>query len=143
MPVAYTYTPVEGESALSIDIPADANGNAVDDDLQVTLYTNFAKGNRTYSLEISNGARFWLDLTVKGEDTPTSIEGAEVTTYQVAVSENQIYVTNALSTVTLYDAASGQLIRSVAPEVAAQCVYVGTGIYLLTLADAVETVIVQ
>ncbi len=143
VPVAYTYTPVEGESALSIDIPADANGNAVDDDLQVTLYTNFAKGNRTYSLEISNGARFWLDLTVKGEDTPTSIEGAEVTTYQVAVSENQIYVTNALSTVTLYDAASGQLIRSVAPEVAAQGVYVGTGIYLVKVADEVEKVIVK
>ncbi len=143
VPVAYTYTPVEGESAMSIEIPADANGNAVDDDVQVTLFTKFSKGNRTYSLEVSNGARFWLDLTVKGEEKPTSIENTEANAYQVSTSESQIFVTNALATVALYDAASGQLIRSVAPEVAAQGVYVGTGIYLVKVGDEVEKVIVK
>ncbi len=143
VPVDYTYTPSDGESALSIVVPAAANGEAVDDDLQVTLFANFAKGNRTYSLEINNGARFWLDLTVTGQEKPTSIESAEVKAFEVSVANGQIFVSNAVENVALYDATSGQLIRNVSAEAASKGISVANAIYLVKVGEEVEKVIVK
>lgn len=141
IPVEYEYTPVVGESALSVIVPADADGNAIDDNVQVTLYANFPRGSRSYSLEINNGSRFWLDLTVTGEE-PTSIETENVDSVEISVENKRIFVRNTSENVAIYDAA-GQMIRSVSASAAQQGIEMTSGIYLVNAGEIIEKVLVK
>lgn len=141
IPVTYKYTPVAGESALSIEIAGNDNGDPIDDDVEVTLYTKFGAGNRTYSLEISNGARFWMDLVVKGQE-PTSVSNEAINAMEITVVNGHIFVANATANVVIYDA-SGQLMRTVSAEVAAKGISMANGVYLVRVGDDVEKILVK
>ena len=142
VPVAYTFTPSVDEGATSIVVDGGEDGNAIDDDVQVTLYTKFSAGKRLYQLEISNGARFWMKITANGEEKPTSLSTESIDTIEVTTADGQIFVANATESVSIYNE-GGQLLRTVSADAASRGIAAGEGFRLVRVGEVVEKVLVK
>lgn len=142
--VAYTYTPFDGITNMifSLDIPAPTTG-PVDDDLEVTLTTsNVASGmTPTLRLEITNGVRFWYNISVTGT-LNTSTQTIDLDNILVLTFGKSIFVMNATDNVVVTNLA-GQRIKSISAAEAVNGISVQSGLYIVKTGSFIQKVLVK
>lgn len=140
--VPYTIK-TENASTLtySLDIAAPVSG-AANDTIEVSLLANVAAATtRTVRFEITNGTRFWYDISAIG-DLGTGVHSANNSKISIYSSNNKIIANGATENVLVANFA-GQRILVVSPTKAAEGIYVKPGLYIVKTGSAVQKVLVQ
>lgn len=140
--VPYTYTPSDGTTKFDLKIAAPAAGVIVNDTLEVSINVNVANGATTAErLEITNGVRFWYDISATG----TGTSGAKQYNYDgVTIYSNTrtIYTKNAIGDVTI-TSVEGKVIRKISADAAKKGVSVLPGAYIVKTGSTIQKVLVK
>jgi len=141
VPVAYTYTPSDGTTAMDLLIAAPTSGS-VNDTLQVAVNATVPQSaTRTVRLEITNGIRFWYNVGAIG-NLATGLQLGEANLITVRTSANQLFVSNAPENVTIFNLA-GQKVKVASAIEAGKGIRLGSGIYIIKTGSSVQKVLVQ
>lgn len=133
--VPYSYSPSEGTgSQVIVTVPAPAQGQLIDDDLEVTLLFNAPKRvlarPSVDKVEIDNGIRYFMTVLAKIV-AATGMEDIENGSQATVYAENgSLKVKGAATPVEIYTL-SGTKLMTVSPETMADGVALNQGIYLL------------
>lgn len=142
VPVEYTYVPVTSTTPMKLTIPAVKGEEAVNDDLEITLFAKCIR-DASFRLEVTNGVRFWKDILAKVVNETAIIEASEDENgVQLRVQNNTITVKNATERIDLFTL-SGQILKSVSPEVASQGFTMPQGVYLIKTGTVVKKALVE
>lgn len=144
VPVTYEYTPTNDAGTVSgkIVLPADPNGQPLNDDIEVKYYVKFPKGQRIMWLEITNGGeRFRRDIIVKLQD-PDAVAADKSNELTVTSENRTVYVTNAAEEVSILSS-SGQHLTTVSAEEAAKGITMERGVYLVKVGETTQKAFVK
>jgi len=124
----------------SLDIAAPVSGIA-NDTLEVSLLANVADATtKSVRFEITNGTRFWYDITATGSiATGLKTNKSDV---KLISSNNKIYVSSATDNVDIISI-SGQRIKSVSATEAVNGIAVQSGLYIVKSGSFVQKVLVK
>lgn len=140
--VSYTLTTNSTTNVFTAKIAAPSGGTS-NDTLQVTLNAYVPKNmNRSIRLEITNGTRFWYDITAKGVETATSAPTLNSSSVNISSVNGKIFATNATEKVTITNTA-GQTMKIVSADQAASGVPINQGVYIVKTGSTVQKVLVK
>ncbi len=142
IPVSYTYTPSpDGIIKMDLLIPAPTSGS-INDTLQVAVLANVPLGaTRAVRLEITNGVRFWYNVSAIGE-VATANNTIDLDKAIIYANKETIYVSNTEENVNVFTI-SGQKVKSVSANEAAQGIKVNSGLYIVKTGSTVQKVLVK
>ena len=140
--VPYTYTPSDGTTKFDLKLAAPTAGVILNDTLEVSLTANVPLNmTTTERLEITNGVRFWYDISAKGVGAasvkPNSANGV------IIIGKTKSIITlNATENVIITNL-EGKTINIVSPLQAAKGVPVQQGAYIVKTGKTIQKVIVK
>lgn len=141
--VPYTYTPSDGSSKMTLKIDAPTGGSISSDTLEVALTANVPVGMTTSErLEITNGIRFWYDVSAKGVSVYSGVSPANNNLTYIYGKTKSIVVVNTSSDVTVTNLA-GQVLKIVSASQATKGISVEQGAYIVKTGKIIQKVIVK
>ncbi len=140
--VPYVLTPSDGTSEYKVTINLPEGKTFSNDTLEVSVNATLAaEAVSATRLEISNGTRFWYNLSAKG----TALTGApaqQVQALAIYDLDRTIVAKNASSDVTIVNAA-GQVVKVVSANAASKGIAVAEGAYVVKTGNTIQKVIVK
>jgi len=141
--VPYTYTAATSSTKFTLTIAAPAAGTFGMDTLKIAINANVPLGmTPTERLEISNGTRFWYDISATGVSTLTSVAPYKANALRIWGAAKSIVAENAASDVRVTNLA-GQVLKIVSPIEASKGIAIQTGVYIVKTGSTIQKVIVK
>ncbi len=129
-------------SVYDLDIAAPVAGVVANDTLELTLNAVIpSAASRTLRLEITNGTRFWYDISAIGS-LYAGNNVIDLNAVYVYAENNQVFVANAVQNVTLFNL-SGQKVNVVSAIDAARGFTMPNGMYLVKSGDFNQKILVK
>lgn len=140
--VPYTYTPSDGTTKFDLKLAAPAAGVILNDTIEVSVTANVpANMTSTERLEITNGVRFWYDVSAKGV-TPSAVKPNTTGDVTVIGKTRSIVTLNATEDVKITNMV-GKTITIASPVMAAKGIAVEQGAYIVKTGKTIQKVIVK
>jgi hypothetical protein len=139
--VTYTYVVDPVTSKFTLTIPAPTAGS-VNDTLEITMLANVPLGaTRTERLELTNGVRFWYNVSAVG-DTGTGLHGSAGSKTIFFGEENQLKGIHVTENVSVYSV-NGQLVRTANVAEIQAGINLNKGLYIVKSGNDVHKVLVK
>jgi len=139
--VTYTYVVDPVTSKFTLTIPAPTAGS-VNDTLEITMFANVPLGaTRTERLELTNGVRFWYNVSAVG-DTGTGLKGSANSKTLFFSEENLLKGINITENVSVFSV-NGQLVRTANVADIQAGINLAKGLYIVKSGADVQKVLVK